>query len=81
MGLLSTDAVRQPLLPLADADRDRLATTLRELALLRTETSPTAVPEPVALIADAAQPADPTHAGRRSVARGSGTPTSAEVVA
>ena len=48
MGLLATDAVRQPLLPLADADRDRLTTTLRELDLLRPETAPTRLPELVA---------------------------------
>ncbi|HYN69504.1 MAG TPA: hypothetical protein VEX41_04770, partial [Candidatus Eisenbacteria bacterium] len=48
IGLLATDAVRQPLLPLADADRERLTTTLRELGLLRTETARAQVPELVA---------------------------------
>ncbi len=34
MGLLDTDAMRQPLLPLADAPRERLTTLLRTLGLL-----------------------------------------------
>jgi 4-hydroxy-tetrahydrodipicolinate synthase len=41
MGVLASDVPRQPLLPLADADRDRLAALLTELGLL---TSPSAVP-------------------------------------
>lgn len=48
MGLLGTDAVRQPLLPLADADRERLATTLRELALLQADAVPARLAELVA---------------------------------
>ena len=36
MGLLETDTLRQPLLPLADAPRERLAGILRELDLLPT---------------------------------------------
>ncbi|MEZ0239638.1 MAG: 4-hydroxy-tetrahydrodipicolinate synthase [Chloroflexota bacterium] len=48
MGLLGTDAVRQPLLPLADADRERLATTLRELALLQADAVPARPAELVA---------------------------------
>jgi len=34
MGLISSDAVRAPLLPLEGADRERLATTLRRLGLV-----------------------------------------------
>jgi 4-hydroxy-tetrahydrodipicolinate synthase len=48
MSLLATDAVRQPLLPLADADRERLATTLGELGLLRTDAVPARLAELVA---------------------------------
>ena len=48
MGLLSTDAVRQPLLPLADADRERLTAILRELALMGAETTSARLPELVA---------------------------------
>jgi 4-hydroxy-tetrahydrodipicolinate synthase len=48
MGLLATDVVRQPLLPLADADRERLTATLRDLALLRTDTAPARLAELVA---------------------------------
>jgi 4-hydroxy-tetrahydrodipicolinate synthase len=48
MGLLATDAVRQPLLPLADADRERFVGTLGDLGLLRTDGAPTQLAELVA---------------------------------
>ena len=49
MGILESDAVRQPLLPLDDAARERLAATLRELGLLdmRGGRSGTGAPEPM----------------------------------
>jgi 4-hydroxy-tetrahydrodipicolinate synthase len=55
MGLIASDAVRAPLLPLADADRERLAATLRTLGLVeqpsgriarRADTGASAIPEP-----------------------------------
>ena len=48
MGLLPTDSVRQPLLPLADGDRERLTTTLQELGLTRTDTASARLAELVA---------------------------------
>jgi 4-hydroxy-tetrahydrodipicolinate synthase len=48
MGLLETDACRQPLLPLADGSRERLAGILRDLGLL----SATATPAGEAVMAD-----------------------------
>jgi 4-hydroxy-tetrahydrodipicolinate synthase len=42
MGLLETDACRQPLLPLADAPRERLAGILRDLDLVPTTATPIA---------------------------------------
>jgi 4-hydroxy-tetrahydrodipicolinate synthase len=55
MGLIASDAVRAPLLPLAAADRERLAATLRTLSLVeqpsgrisrRAGTGAIAIPEP-----------------------------------
>jgi 4-hydroxy-tetrahydrodipicolinate synthase len=48
MGLLATDAVRQPLLPLAEADRERLITTLEAVGLTRTDSAPARLTELVA---------------------------------